>query len=408
MHIPLLIAIVLLGSAVPNQQRSNDPKTPSEAYKQATEPLREWSKSKLQTLETNISANKEQERLAKHFVHLFRTEDWKGKQLFDLGQLYFVALLPEGAERAFKSYLAEGGAAEVIYARRNLLWALVKQKKWAEAISIADRLIEDPNYTWDINVYLQFLIDNLRSIDSQNAILLSEKRFPRLFQLAESQVNNPSLAITILNEAAELEGMYRETGEIIKAESFSTMFTAKIRTSPFTSNEKIMHSIDAAIVRMSLTNKQAPPIDGLVFIDMPKVSLSDLKGKVILLEFVAHWCDPCIVNLRSVDSLQERYRSKGLVSIAVTQYFGFFGNEQDLSEANELAALRNLKIERKAKLGFLIGPESNFSVYGISGLPAYALIDRAGKIRVIKTEATNGEEIERTIQSMLAESVLVR
>lgn len=326
MHITqLLIAIVLLGSTPAIQQTTNTPKTPSEAYQQATEPLREWTKSKDQTLDTNIKANKEQERLAKQFVQLFKIEDWKGKQLFDLGQLYFVALLPEGTEQVFKSYLADAGAADVNYARRDLLWALVQQKKWDKAIHIAEQLFEDPKSTWDINAYVQFLIEGLRSIDSQRAILLSEKRFPWLFKLAESQVNNPGVASTILNNAAELEGMYRASGQITKAEEFnrsSSQDSSKTcgiaLGSPLASNDRIMRAVDAAIVRMSLTNSDAPPISGTLFIDTPKLTLSDLKGKVILLDFMAHWCAPCIANFPAVDSLQEKYQSKGLVSIGIT------------------------------------------------------------------------------------------
>jgi thiol-disulfide isomerase/thioredoxin len=409
MHITqLLIAIVLLGSTPAIQQTTNTPKTPSEAYQQATEPLREWTKSKDQTLDTNIKANKEQERLAKQFVQLFKIEDWKGKQLFDLGQLYFVALLPEGTEQVFKSYLADAGAADVNYARRDLLWALAQQKKWDEATAIAEQLFEDPKSTWDINAYVQFLIEGLRSIDSQKAILLSEKRFPWLFQLAESQINNPGVASTILNNAAELEGMYRASGQITKAEEFNRSFRARIQVSPLASNDRIMRVVDAAIVRMSLTNSDAPPILGKLFIDTPKLTLSDLKGKVILLDFMAHWCAPCIANFPAVDSLQEKYQSKGLVSIGITQYYGFFAEQQELSEEKELAALRNLKAVSKAKLGFVIGPKSNFSAYGILGLPAYALIDRAGKVRLIKTGGDIGEGFERTLQSLLAEPASVR
>lgn len=409
MHISqLLLAIVLFGSTLNNQQPTNNPKTPSEAYQQATEPLREWNKSKNQTLETNIKANKEQERLAKQFVQLFKSEDWKGKQLFDLGQLYFVALLPEGAEQVFKSYLSDKSASEVIFARRNLLWALVQQKKWDDAIPIAEQLFEDPKYTWDVNAYVQFLIDGLRPVDSEKAILLSEKRFPFLFQLAESQVNNPGLASTIVSNAAELEGMYRAAGRITKAEEFNRSFRARIDASPLAANDRIMMTLNAAIVRMSLTNSEAPRIKETLLIDMPKVALSDLKGKVVLLDFVAHWCEPCIANFPAVDSLQEKYQAKGFVSIGITQYFGFFGEQKELSEEKELAALRNLKAESKSKLGLIIGPKSNFSAYGILGLPAYALIDRAGKVRMIKMGGGIGEDLERAVQNLLAEPAPAR
>src|ERR1700752_128299 len=398
-----LISIALIAPVYPTQQNIPTPRTPTEAFEKATEPLRDWSKAPNPTLETNIKANKEQERRAREYLNLFRIEDWRGKQLFDLGQLYFVALLPEGSERAFKTYIRDPAATEMTPARRNLLWALCRQKKWDEAIPIAEQLLSDRKLDWEINTYIQFLIDGMRAVKLSKAISLSEKRLPKLHPLAELQAKNPGLAITILDNASELGAMYRESGNVVSAEKFSSDFFARFQTSPLASNEKVRRSVEAATLRINLPGTQAPAIEGTAFADMPKVSIGDLKGKVILLDFLAHWCAPCIMNFPALDSIQERYESKGLVIIGVTQYYGFFGEQDKTGEEEELAALKALKTDRKAKLGFIIGPKSNFAAYGIAGLPAYVFIDRAGKIRVIKTGGGVGEDFEKIVQSLIAE-----
>ena len=233
-----LISVALITSAL-IPQNVPTPKTPSEAYERATEPLRDWSKTKNPTLETNIKANEEQERRAREYLSLFRFEDWNGKQLFDLGQLYFTALLPEGTEKAFVAYLRDPAATEKTRAQRDLLWALRQQKKWDEAVPLAEQLLNDPKYDWDINTLVQFLIDGLRAVKLSKAIALSEKRLPQLLRLAESQGNNPRLAITLLGNAAELGGMYRESGNVVSAEEFSRHFLYRFQHSPLASNEKI-------------------------------------------------------------------------------------------------------------------------------------------------------------------------
>lgn len=396
-----LISIALIGPAL-IPQKIPAPRTPSEAYDRSTEPLRDWSKSKNPTLETNITANKEQERRAKEYVNLFKIEDWHGKQLFDLGQLYFVALLPEGTETVFAAYLRDPAATEITLARRNLLWALAGQKKWDEAIPVAEQLLSDPKYDWNINTYMQFVIDGLRAVNLSKAITLSEKRLPKLLPLAESQANNPGLAMTIMDNALELGALYRESGNAAKAERFSSNLLARFQRSALASNDKIKRGVAAAILRINLPGAQAPAIEGRVFVDMTKVNIADLKGKVILLDFLAHWCAPCVMSFPALDSLQKKYESKGLVIIGVTQYYGFFGEHEKTSEAEELAALKALKADRKAKLGFIIGPQSNFLAYGIFGLPAYAFIDRAGKVRVLKGGGI-GEDTERIVQSLISE-----
>jgi len=280
-----LIALIAPASLV--AQNKPVPRTPSEAYERATEPLREWGNSKNMTLETNIKANQEQERRAKEYVGLFKVENWKGKQLFDLGQLYFVALLPEGTERAFTAYLRDPAATEITQARKNLLWALVGQNKWDEGIPIAEQLLDDPKYNWDVNTYVQFFIEGLRTTNLAKAIALSEKRQPKLLQLAEAQSNNTGLAITMLDKALELGTLYRESGNIVKSEEFFSSFLSRFRQSPLASNERIKQSVDAAIHRINLPGTQAPPIEGTVFVDMPRVNMVDLKGKVVLLDFWA-------------------------------------------------------------------------------------------------------------------------
>jgi len=399
-----LISLVLLGF-VSSPQKPLAPKTPSEAYERATEPLREWSKSKNQTLETNIDANKEQERLAKEYLNLFKVEDWHDQQLFNLGQLYLVALLPEETERAFNAYLRDPSASEITRARRDLLWALGAQKKWDQAIQVADELLKDPKYDFDINLYMQFVINGLRVADLSKAITLSEHRLPKLFTLAQSQASNPRLATTLLENAFELGALYRDSGNMVRAEEFTSKFVAQFQQSSLAANEKIKRSVEASILRIRLPGAQAPAIEGSVFVDMPTTSLGDLKGKVILLDFLAHWCAPCIVSFPALDAMQKTYGDKGLVIIGVTQYYGFFGEREQTSEAEELVALKALKLERNAKLGFIIGPPSNFASYGVVGLPAYALIDRAGKVRTIKTGGGVGEDLEKTVRNLISESV---
>ncbi len=67
----------------------------------------------------------------------------------------------------------------------------------------------------------------------------------------------------------------------------------------------------------ALAAEKAPDFT-LKGIDGKTYSLSDFKGKVVLLDFWAVWCPPCRASIPFFESLYERYRDSGLVVIGVS------------------------------------------------------------------------------------------
>jgi peroxiredoxin len=49
-----------------------------------------------------------------------------------------------------------------------------------------------------------------------------------------------------------------------------------------------------------------------------KVTLHDLRGQIVVLNFWATWCPPCVEEMPSLEQLQQRYRSKGVVVLGVS------------------------------------------------------------------------------------------
>lgn len=116
-------------------------------------------------------------------------------------------------------------------------------------------------------------------------------------------------------------------------------------------------------------DSEYPPAPGfnLQGEDAP-VSLSQFKGKVVLLDFWASWCVPCRASFPWMSELQNKYRSQGLEVIAINV-------DKDISLAKAFLA--------KVPAGFTVAfdPKGDVaSQYGLKGMPASYLIDKRGYI----------------------------
>jgi thiol-disulfide isomerase/thioredoxin len=122
------------------------------------------------------------------------------------------------------------------------------------------------------------------------------------------------------------------------------------------------------------------------------LKLSDLRGKVVLLDFWATWCGPCRIEIPGFIQLQNEYRSQGLDVIGISMDDSSEPVVQFYKELhmNYPVALGN------DRLGELYG--------GVLGLPTTFLIGRDGRIYAKHVGATDVDVIEAEIKQLLAVS----
>ena len=97
--------------------------------------------------------------------------------------------------------------------------------------------------------------------------------------------------------------------------------------------------------------------------------LSELRGKVVLLNFWATWCVPCRTEMPTIEALYQRYKSQGLEVLAV--------NLDVLSTAGVEAFVKEVAVT----FPILLDPSwSAARAYRVFGLPTTYLIDRTGNL----------------------------
>ena len=141
------------------------------------------------------------------------------------------------------------------------------------------------------------------------------------------------------------------------------------------------------------------------WVEQEPKKLADFRGQVVLLDFWAPWCGPCRYTLPNLARWQNEYKSKGLVILGVTKYYGH-GAGKEMKPAEELVYLRDFRTRNKLPYGFVVedGDKNEFN-YGVFSIPTSFLIDRKGRVRYISLGASE-DEIEllgRLIEKLIAE-----
>ncbi len=174
---------------------------------------------------------------------------------------------------------------------------------------------------------------------------------------------------------------------------------ADLRGSPYVSEFKEFVAFYDAKLKESTNNSsqyavqlgQPAPEIALPNPDGEIMRLSDLKGKVVLLDFWASWCGPCRRANPHVVKLYEKYKDDGFTVFSVSL-------DRNGQKERWVNAIKQDGLAWESHVSDLKYWQSEPARrYGITAIPATFLLDREGKIQALNPRANMEEEIQKLL-----------
>ena len=123
-------------------------------------------------------------------------------------------------------------------------------------------------------------------------------------------------------------------------------------------------------------------------------SLEHYRGKVVLLNFWATWCQPCTKEMPAMQAAHTSLQDQGFAVLAI-------------NELEDIKKVRDHILEHQHTFDVLLDPDNQVAnMYGVVGLPVSVFIDKSGRVRkIIKGGLLTEQLILETVQPLLQEAV---
>ena len=138
----------------------------------------------------------------------------------------------------------------------------------------------------------------------------------------------------------------------------------------------------------AMEGKPAPDFK-LKAADGKDVSLADLKGSVVILDFWATWCGPCRASLPELDKIYADHKADGLRAYAVN-----LREEKDTVQ----------KFVDQTKLGIPVlfdGEGQTADKYGVTGIPQTVVIGKDGNVKKVVVGSGTHDLVRKAVEEAL-------
>jgi len=159
------------------------------------------------------------------------------------------------------------------------------------------------------------------------------------------------------------------------------------------------------IIALNLVSQQgARPVPGSPAPDFPitlydeyqaglpkDIKLSDLRGKVVVMNFWASWCVECRKEADALEAIHQKYKDRGVVLLGV-DYLDTEAPAMDYLKEFGITYANGLDVQQKIAKS-----------YRITGVPETFFIDEQGIVREVVIQPINEQQLATSIDKLLAD-----
>lgn len=264
---------------------------------------------------------------------------------------YYYISLPEEQKDNKAKFAAMGYASSM----SAYVGILVNRGEYAEALDLIEKAMAVAPEQADglSNVYYKSLMGTNRKLEAYNVL-------SKLYAKGQFNVEN------------DLKRLYAELNGSMQGYE---RFNAGLK-------QELVKSIQEHIKEMAIY-KEAPVFD-LLNLKGEKVSLASLKGKVVVLDFWATWCQPCIRSFPGMQAAQAMYENDENVQFLFINTWErdkeYKKNVVSFIEKNNYPFEVLYDDQKDAQTGEVLAGK-----FGVRGIPAKFVIDADGNIRYFLT-----------------------
>ncbi|HUL14672.1 MAG TPA: TlpA disulfide reductase family protein [Terriglobales bacterium] len=157
-------------------------------------------------------------------------------------------------------------------------------------------------------------------------------------------------------------------------------------------------NLDVPHTALAASGNPEPAVN-LKDLDGKDITLTDYKGKVVLVNFWATWCDPCLGEIPDLIQLQQKFGPRGFTVLGVAM------DEEGKSVVAPFVAKERFDVDgQKQSFDYpiVIGNEDVADKFGgLLGYPTSVLISRDGKQVKRITGPISEDELSKAIESLL-------
>ncbi len=272
---------------------------------------------------------------------------------------------------------------------------------------------------------MQTRVSNATRSESDAAPLLAAELDATIVGAVEKNPESTALMSEFLRmRLTEISRIMRDEPEAAQQKLEQTV--AAVEVSPLKDDAELQRTItqlksyEARIASAKLVKemigKPAPEFDIEAWAHGEGLSPESLKGKVVMLDFWAIWCGPCIATFPHLKEWHEEFHSQGFEIVGVTRQFNYEWNaeterparaKEDVSLEAELEMLDKFMSHHELPHASIVTPKGSDmnKRYGVTGIPHAVLIDRQGNVRMVKigSGASNASALREMIVQLLAE-----